>query len=502
MRSDHSVGTEGRPRLSSATLDLLPASVERPRYDRGSVTPGIVHLGLGAFCRSHLGVHTDDAIAAGDAGWGIIGVDTMAPAIRDALDPQDDLYTVFVRGADGDKARVIGAFIKVMAAPEDPEAVLVRMIDPATRIVTLTVTEKGYCQDAATGTLDESHPMIAADLANPTVPRSVPGLLTEALRRRRVAGPPPFTVLCCDNLPQNGETASRVVIRFAELRDPELGAWVKANVSFPCTMVDRITPATQPEDKVAVAAAIGMEDAWPVVTEPFLQWVVEDRFPLGRPKWEVAGALMVDDVTAYEEMKLRCLNGAHSTLACLGTVLGVETISDAMADPHLPKIIRRLWDENIIPTLPPIPGIDPVEYTKALEERFRNPALRHKTLQISSDGSQKLPPRLLNPAMEMVRKGKTPEVIALAIAAWMRFQLGVTETGAAYVIVDPLAARLKEIATAAGRDADRLAGGLFGVTDIFYPELVADRAFRSAVTESLRALLTKGVREVLAEIAG
>jgi len=502
MKSDHSVGTEGRSRLSTATLDALPASVERPRYDRSKVTPGIVHLGLGAFCRSHLGVHTDDAIAAGDLDWGIIGVDTLSPAIRDALDPQDDLYTVFVRGADGDKARVIGAFIKVMVAPEDPEAVLARMIDPATRIVTLTVTEKGYCQDAATGTLDECHPAIVADLANPTVPRSVPGLVTEGLRRRRVAGLPPFTVLCCDNLPQNGKTVSRVVIRFAQLRDAELGAWVAANVSFPCTMVDRITPATQPEDKAAVAEALGLEDAWPVVTEPFLQWVVEDRFPLGRPKWEVAGALMVDDVTAYEETKLRCLNGAHSTLAYLGVVSGIETISDAMADPHLPKIIRRLWDEDVIPTLPPIPGIDPVAYTHALEERFRNPALRHKTLQISSDGSQKLPPRLLNPALERVRDGKTPRLIALAIAAWMRFQLGVTESGVEYVIADPLAARLKDIATAAGRDADRLAEGLFGVTDIFYPELVADRAFRSAVVETLRAMLTKGVRAVLAEIAG
>jgi len=502
MKSDHSVGTEGRLRLSTAALDALPASVERPRYDRSAVTPGIVHLGLGAFCRSHLGVHTDDAIAAGDLDWGIIGVDTMSPAIRDALDPQDDLYTVFVRGADGDKARVIGAFIKVMVAPEDPEAVLARMIDPATRIVTLTVTEKGYCQDAATGTLDESHPAIVADLANPTVPRSVPGLVTEGLRRRREAGLPPFTVLCCDNLPQNGKTVSRVVIRFAQLRDAELGAWVAANVSFPCTMVDRITPATQPEDKAAVAEALGVEDAWPVVTEPFLQWVVEDRFPLGRPKWEVAGALMVDDVTAYEETKLRCLNGAHSTLAYLGVVSGIETISDAMADPHLPKIIRRLWDEDVIPTLPPIPGIDPVAYTKALEERFRNPALRHKTLQISSDGSQKLPPRLLNPALERVREGKTPRLIALAVAAWMRFQLGVTESGAEYVIADPLAARLKDIATAAGRDADRLAEGLFGVTDIFYPELVADRAFRSAVVETLRDLLTKGVRAVLADIAG
>lgn len=503
MRSDHSgEGARAPLRLSNATLNALPAATERPRYDRSKVAPGIVHLGLGAFSRSHLGVYTDEAIAAGDRDWGIVGVDTMSTALRDALAPQDDLYTVLVRAAGGDTTRVVGSLVEVMAAPADPEAVLTRMVDPATRIVTLTVTEKGYCQDAATGTLDEAHPMIVADLASGAAPRSVPGLLTEALRRRREAGRPPFTVLCCDNLPRNGDTARRVVTRFAERRDPELGAWVAANVSFPRTMVDRITPATQPEDKAAVAAAIGLEDACPVVTEPFLQWVVEDRFPLGRPRWEVAGALMVDDVTAYEEMKLRCLNGAHSTLAYLGVVLDVETISDAMSDPHLPNIIRRLWDEDVVPTLPPIPGIDPVAYTRALEERFRNPALRHKTLQISSDGSQKLPPRLLNPALERVREGKTPRMIALAIAAWMRFQLGVTETGVGHAIADPLAARLGAIAAAAGRDADRLAQGLFGVSDIFDPELVADPPFRSAVVETLRGMLTDGVRAALAGIAG
>ncbi|MBP2290693.1 mannitol dehydrogenase family protein [Azospirillum rugosum] len=489
-------------RLNTARLAALPQTVQRPAYDRSKVTPGILHIGLGAFCRAHLAVYTDDAIAAGDTDWGIIGADPLSPAIRDALEPQDNLYTLLVRGADGDAPRVVGSFLEALVIPEEPERVLDRMLDPRVRIVTLTVTEKGYCQDAATGALDEAHPAIVADLAGTTAPRSVPGLLVEGLKRRCDAGMEPFTVLCCDNLPQNGKTVRRIVTRFAELRDPVLGRFIAERVAFPCTMVDRITPATRDEDKVAVAAALGCEDAWPVVTEPFRQWVIEDDFPLGRPRWEEVGALLVEDVHAYEVMKLRCLNGAHTALAYLGVVSGIETISDAMRDPQLPSVIRRLWDEDLIPTLPPIPGVDPARYTAALEERFRNPALRHRTIQISSDGSQKLPPRLLEAALEHVRGGRTPRFIALAVAAWMRFTLEETEKGAAYEIADPLAARLRAAVASAGRDATALAGTLFAIDDIFAPELVADAGFGLAVVAALDSLLTKGCRATLADMLG
>lgn len=484
-------------RLSNERLSALPDAVQRPAYDRSEVTPGIVHIGLGAFCRAHLAVYTDDALAAGGKDWGIIGADPLSPAIGDALAPQDCLYTVLVRGRDGDRARVVGSFLEALTIPDEPGRVLERMVDPRTRIVTLTVTEKGYCQDAATGALDETHPAIVADLAGTAAPRSVPGLLTEALKRRRDAGLAPFTVLCCDNLPQNGKTVRRIVTRFAMLRDPELGRFVADHVAFPCTMVDRITPATSAEDRAAVAAALGCDDAWPVVTEPFRQWVIEDRFPLGRPRWEETGALLVEDVHAYEVMKLRCLNGAHSALAYLGVVSGIETISDAMEDPQLPAFIRRLWDEDLVPTLPPIPGVDPRQYTEALEERFRNPALRHRTLQISSDGSQKLPPRLLEAALEHTRQGRTPTHIAVAVAAWMRFVVGETEQGVAYEIADPLAARLKAIGLSCGRDAGALAEALFGLSDIFSPELAGDAGFRSAVVKALDSLLTKGRRATL-----
>jgi len=486
-------------RLSQASLGVLPTTVRRPYYDRSTVTAGIVHLGLGAFCRAHLATYTEAVIEAGAHDWGIIGVDLLSPAIRSALKPQDCLYTVLSRENGIDHLQVVGSMIDALATADQLRQVLDLMISPDIRIVTLTVTEKGYCQDAATGTLDEKHPMILADLANPTSPCSVPGLLTEAIRLRRDAGVPPFTVLVCDNLAENGHKARRIVTRFAGLINPELAKFIEETILFPCTMVDRITPATQDADREAVAKGLGLEDAWPVVCEPFRQWVIEDHFAMGRPKWEDVGAIMVDDVHPFELMKLRCLNGAHSTLAFLSVVAGIETISDAMADPLLPKIVRRLWDEDLIPTLPPVPGTDVAAYTVDLENRFINPGVRHKTIQISSDGSQKLPPRLLEPALDRLKAGKTPKVIPLAVAAWMRFLLGENEQGVAYVIADPLAERLATIAKSCGRDSKRLSGELFAVTDIFFPELVADAAFRTAVETHLENLLTKGVRKTLAD---
>ncbi|MFP5515219.1 MAG: mannitol dehydrogenase family protein [Alphaproteobacteria bacterium] len=484
-------------RLSPDTLRRLPQAVERPAYDRAAVTPGIVHIGLGAFCRAHLATYTDDVMATGEKDWGIVGVDPLSPAIRDALKPQDCLYTLLVREGTRDRLRVVGSFIDAMTTADQLEEVLALTSKPEIRIVTLTVTEKGYCQDAATGSLDEAHPLIRADLAHPTAPRSVPGLLCEAIRRRRAAGQPPFTVLVCDNLAQNGIKVKGIVVRYAELADPELAAYIAENVSFPCTMVDRITPATQDADRATVDAALGCADAWPVVTEPFKQWVIEDRFPLGRPAWEKAGAILVDDVHPFELMKLRCLNGAHSLLAYLSVIAGIETIADAMADPQLPAVMRRLWASDLIPTLPPVPGTDIPAYTAALEARFRNPGIRHRTIQISSDGSQKLPPRLLEPARELFAAGKVPAAIPLAVAAWMRFLLEKDEAGNAYAVADPMAAALTRIARLHADDAGALASALFAIEDIFAPELVAEAGFRDAVVRHLDSLMTVGVRETL-----
>ncbi|PKU25623.1 mannitol dehydrogenase family protein [Telmatospirillum siberiense] len=489
-------------RLSMESLPTLPKEVARPSYDRAAVSPGIVHLGLGAFCRAHLSVYTDDILAAGATDWGIVGVDLLSPAIRDALKPQDCLYSVFSRQAGGDQLRVVGSMLDALALPDDLGRAFSLMIAPTTRIVTLTVTEKGYCQDAATGALDENNPAIKADIANPSAPRTVPGVLTEAIRLRRAAGVAPFTVLVCDNLAQNGATARRIVVRFAELIDPELSRFIAENIAFPCTMVDRITPATRDEDRAAIANGFGIEDAWPVVCEPFRQWVIEDNFPLGRPRWEDVGALLVKDVHPFELMKLRCLNGAHSTLAYLSVAAGIETIAEAMGDADLNAVVHRLWKEDLIPTLPPVPGTDVTAYTAALEERFLNPGVRHRTLQISSDGSQKLPPRLLEPALSRLQAGALPQAIVLAVAAWMRFTTGVNERQESYDIADPMAARLRAIGERNGHDAKRLAGELFAIADIFPPELLGYSAFRDAVEKTLHSLLTKGVRPTLKTFLG
>jgi fructuronate reductase len=455
-------------------------------------------VGPGAFCRAHLAVYTDDVLAAGTMDWGIVGADPLSPAVRDALRPQDWLYTLLVRGPDGDRGRVVGSLTELLSVPDEGEATLRHMTDPRTRIVTLTVTEKGYCQDAATGELDEAHPAIQADLAATALPRSVPGLLTEAIDRRRKAQIAPFTVLVCDNLAQNGAKVHRIVARFAALRDAGLGRFVAEQIAFPCTMVDRITPATRDEDRQLLTASYGYADAWPVVTEPFRQWVIEDNFPAGRPRWEEVGALLVDDVHPFELMKLRCLNGAHSALAYIGVVAGFDTVAAAMADSDLSAFIHRLWAEDLVPTVPPVPGTDIDHYTAELEERFRNPAIRHLTLQIAMDGSQKLPPRLIEPALERVRAGGDARCVALVVAAWMRFLSGRNDAGNPYTVSDPLSDRLLRIGESCGNDAGTLVDALFAISDIFVPEIGAHAAFKTAVTENLRAIQADGMRRALA----
>ena len=488
------------PLLSQSTLERLPPGIARPGYDRRRVSIGIVHVGLGAFHRAHQAIYTDDRLAAGETGWGICGLSLRSPAMRQALAPQDCLYTVLERGPEGDRARVVGAVKEALAVPETPDLAMARLADPRTRIISLTVTEKAYCGDGATGTLDEAHPDIVQDLRREAWPRSVPGLLTEALRRRRDAGAPPCTVLVCDNLASNGATVARIVGRYAALSDPSLAAYVADTIAFPCTMVDRIVPATRDEDRAAVEA-LGYRDAWPVVAEPFTQWVIEDRFAAGRPHWEAAGALLVADVHPFELMKLRALNGAHSALAYLGAPARIATVADAMAEPLLPKFLRSLWDEDLLPTLPPVPGIAVADYTTVLEGRFRNPAIRHLLQQIAMDGSQKLPPRLLTPALENLRQGQLPRRIALVIAAWMRFLLGRDEDCQPYAIQDPLSERLVRIAREHGPDAASLSQALFGVREIFDPELATHPEFRDCVRQALHSLLTRGTRETLASHA-
>jgi fructuronate reductase len=485
-------------RLGASTLQALPAEVARPAYDRAGIATGIMHLGVGAFQRAHQAMYTEAALAAGDRRWGIAGASLRSPAVRDQLNPQDGLYALAVRGADGERLQVIGALKEVLVAPADPEALVARLTDPAVKIVTLTVTEKGYCHDPATGALDETHPDIVHDLASPARPRSVPGFLTEALRRRRAARAHAFTVLCCDNLPHNGLTVAKIVSRFAALRDIELAGYIRNEVAFPSTMVDRITPATTDADRAAIAARLGVEDAAPVVTEPFSQWVFEDRFPQGRPDWSIAGAAFVTNVAPYENMKLRLLNGAHSTLAYLGYLAGYETVSDTMKDASYRRLAEGLMDDAAT-TLKMPPGADVAAYKRALIERFENPALRHRTWQICMDGSQKLPQRLLGSIRDRLAAGGPIDRLVMGVAGWMRYVTGIDEQDKPIDVRDPLSARLRAIADQAVRDAARLAPALLEVREIF-AELGEHPRFRTAVTDALARIIARGAKGAVAEL--
>lgn len=485
-------------RLSSRTLTALPADIAVPAYDRSAVSAGIVHLGVGAFHRAHQAVYCDDVLNDGAMEWGIAGVSLRSPALRDALLPQDRLYTVCSRSGAGDDCRIVGSLTDLLVAPEDPARVLAVLSAPETRIVTLTVTEKGYCHDPASGDLVVAHPDIAHDLDNPESPRSVPGYLVEAIRRRRAEGLPAFTVLSCDNLPANGRTAKRILHQFAGEWDADLAAYVEAELACPSTMVDRIVPATTDGDKKSVAARLGVADAWPIATEPFCQWVVEDRFPAGRPHWDRHGAQIVKDVEPYELMKLRLLNGSHSTIAYLGYLSGHETVADAMADTMLAGLVRRLMDEETTPTLPALPEIDLDGYKAALLERFANPALRHRTWQIAMDGSQKLPQRLLDTIRRQLAHGAPFAVACLAVAAWIRYTSGRDETGEPIDVRDPLAPEFERIHAKAGSDPVALANGFCAVQEVFGRDLPQDGRFVAALTGTLRDVLHHGVRAAMA----
>ena len=485
-------------RLSNSTLGCLPLSVARPAHDRAEITPGIVHLGVGAFHRAHQAFYTD-AILADDPCWGIVGASLRDSATRDALDPQDGLYTLAIRFGEGERLRVIGSLVELLVAPESPERLLEQMSDPRVRIVSLTITEKGYCHDPATGALNEAHPDIVHDLSAPHAPRTAPGFIVEALKRRSAAGAPLFTVLTCDNLPSNGRVVKRILDRFAALRDSDLGPFVAGELACPSTMVDRITPATTDADRNAIAEKLGVCDAWPVVTEPFSQWVIEDYFPTGRPRWEDAGVEFAADVAPYELMKLRLLNGAHSSLAYLGYLAGYETVSEAMRDGAFAAFARGVMDEAT-PTVPPPPNTDLTAYKSALIERFRNPALKHRTWQICMDGSQKLPQRLLGSIRDCLKLGAPFDRLALGVAAWMRYVTGIDEKGALIDVRDPLAEKLRRIADAAGPSAEKLAPALLAIEEIFGHDLPASERFRKFVERHLFSLYAHGARATVADL--
>ncbi|WP_234854745.1 mannitol dehydrogenase family protein [Paracoccus everestensis] len=468
----------------------MEAGLHDRLYCDPTTTGGIVHLGLGAFFRAHGAVYMAEA-----GGWGITGVSLQSPGTRDKLRPQGWAYTALELAPDGEKPQVVTVLRNVLVAPEDPQAVLDVMAAPDTHIVSLTVTEKGYCHEPSTGRLNRDHPDIRHDLANP-LPRSAPGFLVRALALRRAAGLPPFTVLCCDNLPENGRVVQGVVGDLAGLIDPALADWIEAQGAFPSTMVDRIVPATTPTDLDRLEAASGYRDEAPVMHEPFRQWVVEDRFCGPRPAFETVGAQMVADVTHYEHMKLRMLNGTHSSLAYLGYLAGHETIADTMADPVFADFVRGLWHDEIIPALTPPPGEDLAAYADALAARYANPAIRHRTWQIAMDGTQKLPQRILGTIAESRAAGRAVPGLTLAVAAWMRYTSGRDEKGQPIEVKDPLSTRLAALWR---DDPAQTVAGFLDLAEVFPPALRDDAGFAADLSAALSGLVRDGARATAAD---
>ena len=465
----------------------LPA---RLHHTPSAEPAGIVHLGLGAFFRAHGAIYVEQAMAASGGDWGIVGVSLQSPGTRDRLAPQGWAYTALQLGPEGETAQVVTVLRDVLVAPENPQAVLDAMTAPAVRIVSLTVTEKGYCHEPSTGRLNADHPDIRHDLDNP-LPRSAPGFLVRALQARRAAGIPPFTVLCCDNLPENGHVVRGVVLDLARLIDPDLASWIEAQGAFPSTMVDRIVPATTPADLDRVETLTGRRDEAPVMHEPFRQWVVEDRFCNGRPDLGAVGVQLVDDVTPFEHMKLRMLNGTHSSLAYLGYLAGHQTIADTMADPVMAQFVDRLWRSEIIPALTPPPGTDLAAYADALAARYANPAIRHRTWQIAMDGSQKLPQRILGTIAEGRAAGRPVPGLTLAVAAWMRYASGRDEAGGTIEVKDPLA---PQMAALWRDDPAATVDGFLALSQVFPAVLRDDAGFRADLTDALTRLVRDGAR--------
>ncbi|MDF0528690.1 mannitol dehydrogenase family protein [Tsukamurella sp. 8F] len=478
----------------------MSLAADQAPYERGGIRTGIVHFGVGGFHRAHQAMYVDRLLAgSGDAsGWGICGVGLRPgdAAMRDALVPQAGLYTLTLKAPDGTvETSVLGAIVDYLFAPDDPEAVLERIAHPDTRIVSLTITEGGYNFVKSTGEFDAAADDVAADLRPGAVPTTVFGYVIEGLRRRRDRGVGPLTVMSCDNIAGNGEMARRTFLAFARLADPELADWIEEEVAFPNSMVDRITPATPPGLRAEVLRRTGIDDRWPVVAEPFTQWVLEDSFAAGRPLFEEAGVQVVPDVAPYELMKLRLLNAGHQALCYFGYLLGYRFVHDAAADPDIRKLLRRYMNSEGRPTLRPVPGVDLDAYVETLVERFSNPAIADTVARLCQDSSDRIPAWLVPVIRERLDAGGDVSIAAAIVASWTRYAEGVDEAGHPIDVVDPLAATLTERALRSRTEP------LAFVSD---PALFADLAERPGFTEpylaALSSLRRHGARATLAEI--
>lgn len=470
--------------LSSGALSGLRArGVRVPPYDRARIATGVVHFGPGAFHRVHQACFLDDALAD-DVRWGICAVSLQSPGVRDALAPQDGLYTVAVLDAQP-RYRVVGAIRELLVARESPSTVLRRLTDPAVHLVTATVTEKGYCLTPEGG-LDFEHPAVQHDLQRPDAPVTLVGYLTTALQQRREAGIPPPNIVTCDNLVDNGRRLRRAVIELAARRDAELAAWIAGEVAFPCTMVDSITPATDDALRRRVARHLGVRDRWPVQREPFVQWVIEDRLRAPTPDFASCGVAVTDDVSGYERAKLRLLNGAHSALAYLGSLVGLVTVAEAMRTPALTTFVEGLMMDDIRPGIVAPRGLDLQAYVQTVLQRFRNPAIHHRLAQIAWDGSQKIPFRLLGTVAENLAAGRPIDRLCLAIAAWFQFVRRKARDGDR--LVDPLHEVLHAVGAQCNGDASHDVDAFLTLPGVFPASLAASDSFREGLRRAYRQL--------------
>ena len=497
----HSTESESL-KLNSANLTSLE-NCTVPTYDRASVKHGIVHVGVGGFHRAHLAVYVDSLLEQFKLkDWAICGVG-MQPfdaEMRDALVPQDNLYTLIERSAPGSKARVIGSITDYLFAPDNSEAVIAKMAHPDTHIVSMTITESGYFYNENTHQLMTEHPDMAADLAGASPPRTFFGYVYAALARRYEAGLKPFTVLSCDNMQKNGHITRDMLIAFAQIRNPDVAAWLSANGAFPNSMVDRITPRTVDEDVVSLRNEFGVEDAWPVVTEPFSQWVVEDKFCDGRPAFEKVGVQVVKDVKNVEEfelMKLRLLNASHTAMGYSGYLAGFKYIHETINDPIFGKYIRNMMNEEVKPLLPPIPGVDVDEYIQTLIGRFSNPTLKDEITRICLGGSGKMPQFIMPSIAEQIIAGGPLRRLTLATAAWFRYLRGVDEQGRDFPLsFDPRNDELQHIARDEGNPMK-----LLSIKDLFGDDLRGDERFVKELTEAYNSLEREGAMKTIEKTA-
>ncbi|KPW68065.1 D-mannonate oxidoreductase [Pseudomonas cannabina] len=487
-------------KLNKNNLSQLDADIALPAYAVDNTRQGIAHIGVGGFHRAHQAFYTDALMNSGEGlDWSICGVGLRPEdrAVRDALAEQDYLYTLYELGDTPDtKTRIIASISGMLLAEDSPQALIDTLSSPEIRIVSLTITEGGYCIDDSNGQFMAHLPQIQHDLANPQQPKTVFGFLCAALARRRDEGTLAFTVMSCDNLPHNGAVARKALLTFAALRDAALHDWIAANVTFPNAMVDRITPMTSTAHRQQLAADKHIDDAWPVVCEPFVQWVLEDKFVSGRPAWEHVGVQFTDDVTPYEEMKIKLLNGSHLALTYLGFLKGYRFVHETMNDPLFVRYIRAYMDLDVTPQLVSVPGIDLDDYKDTLIKRFSNQAIADQLERVCSDGSSKFPKFTIPTINRLIVDQGNLERASLVVAAWALYLKGVDEKGAVYTIPDPRA----EFCQALVADDALITERLLDVEEIFGLAIPHSAEFVAAFEQNLRDLRELGVSGTLEKL--